>query len=61
MGAGRVMSDMDRSCAERDAFTSFVLARQTALVRLGWALTGDRQLAHLSDRQRLRRGVQRPR
>jgi RNA polymerase sigma-70 factor (sigma-E family) len=30
--------------AEVDDFTAFVHARQVTLVRLGWALTGDRQL-----------------
>jgi RNA polymerase sigma-70 factor (sigma-E family) len=32
------------SMAESEDFTAFVIARQAGLVRLGWALTGDRQL-----------------
>lgn len=32
------------SMAEPEDFTAFVNARQAGLVRLGWALTGDRQL-----------------
>ena len=29
---------------DRDSFTEFVRVRRVAMVRLGWALTGDRQL-----------------
>jgi RNA polymerase sigma-70 factor (sigma-E family) len=35
---------MGRLVAADDAFTAFVAARQNDLVRLGWALSGDRQL-----------------
>ena len=39
-----VLRDVEGSRSSDEAFSAFVSARQAELARLGWALTGDRQL-----------------
>jgi RNA polymerase sigma-70 factor (sigma-E family) len=39
-----VLTDVEGSPSSEESFSAFVSARQNELVRLGWALAGDRQL-----------------